>query len=109
MANTVIGSTFTIEGEILGEDELLLQGNVKGRIAVKEKLVIEQTSVVEADVAAKSIDIAGQVMGDVEAAERVELKASARLLGDLRTPRLNMADGALISGNIEMSREERVG
>lgn len=106
MANTVIGSTFTIEGEILGEDELLLQGNVKGRIAVKEKLVIEQTSVVEADIAARSIDIAGQVVGDVEAAERVELKASARLLGDLRTPRLNMADGALISGSIEMSREE---
>ena len=109
MANTVIGSSFTIEGEILSEDDLLLQGNVKGKIAVKESLVIEQTSVVEADVEARAIDIAGQVMGDVEAAERVELKATARLLGDLRTPRLNMADGALISGNIEMSRDENVG
>ena len=109
MANTVIGKSFTIEGEILGEDDLLIQGNVKGKVVIQQSLVVEQTSVVEADVAAKAIDLAGQIVGDVEAAERVELKPSARLIGDLRTPRLNMADGALISGNIEMNREESVG
>lgn len=106
MAQTIIGSSFTIEGDIVGEDDLLLQGTVKGSISLRENLIIEQSGVAEADISARTIEIAGQVTGDVAAAERVELKPEARLLGDLRTPRLNMADGAVISGNIDMHPDD---
>ena len=110
MAQTIIGRSFTVEGDIAGEDDLIVQGTVKGKISLSENLVIDESAVAEADIAAKSIDIAGQVSGDVEASERIALQSSARLIGDVRTPRLNMADGAVISGSIDMQpAEENVG
>ena len=109
MAQTIIGKNFSVEGDIVGEDDLIIQGSVKGKISLQENLVIEASALVEADISARSIDISGQVSGDVDASERIVLQPSARLTGDLRTPRLNMADGAVISGSIEMQTEEAVG
>ena len=102
MANTVIGSTRTIDGEITGSDALVVQGTIKGRIAVTENVFIENSARVEADMDAEAVEIGGAVTGNIQARGRVEIKADGRMIGDVKAPRILIADGALFKGNIDM-------
>lgn len=102
MANTVIGSTIVIDGEISGDEDLLIQGTVKGRIALKEHLVVEQSGTVEADIQTQTVQISGQVTGNIQASEKVELASGCRMVGDIKAPRILIADGAVFKGNVDM-------
>ena len=102
MANTFIGSTIVIDGEITGEEDLVIQGTVKGKIALKESLYIEPSGVVEADIETQNVDVSGQVTGNITATDKVELKAQCRVVGDIKAPRILIADGASFKGNVDM-------
>ena len=94
MANTVIGSTIVIDGEISGDEDLVIQGTVKGKISLKESLIVANSGVVEADIETQNVEIAGQVTGNIAATDRVELKSDCRVVGDIKAPRILIADGA---------------
>ncbi len=102
MANTVIGPSIIVEGEITGEEGLVVQGTVKGKIAVDEAVFVENAATVEADVDAETVEVAGTLVGNVATRSRFEIKDGGRMIGDLRSPRLLIADGALFKGNIDM-------
>ena len=102
MANTVIGSTIVIDGEITGDEDLVVQGTVKGRISLREHVHVEASGVVEANIETTTITIEGTVTGDVHASERAELKTNCRVVGDIRAPRILIADGASFKGNVDM-------
>lgn len=102
MAHTVIGSTIVIDGEVTGDEELVVQGTVKGRISLQQNLVVEETGVLEANIETATISILGTVTGDIQASERVELKPNCRVVGDIRAPRVLLADGASFKGNVDM-------
>ena len=101
-SNTVIGSNITIDGEVRGEESLIVQGTVKGRIVVSEKLTIEDGATVEADVESQNVIVSGRLTGNIVAREKVEVKADARVIGDIKSPRIAIADGASFKGNIDM-------
>jgi len=105
MANTVIGSSIVVDGEITGVESLVVQGTVKGRIGVSENLYVENSATVEADIEAASVEVGGEVTGNVTASTRVEIKAEGRMVGDVRSPRILIADGALFKGSIDMDVE----
>jgi len=107
MANTVIGSTIVIDGEISGDEDLVIRGTVKGKIVLKESCFIEATGVVEADIETQNVEIAGQVTGNILASDKVELKADCRVVGDIRSPRILIADGASFKGNVDMDVPKR--
>ena len=102
MANTVIGSSIVIDGEITGDEDLVIQGTVKGKIQLKQSLFVEGTGAVEADVQTQNVEIAGQVTGNITATDKVELKANCRVVGDVKAPRILIADGASFKGNVDM-------
>jgi cytoskeletal protein CcmA (bactofilin family) len=102
MANTVIGSGIVIDGEIGTDEELVVRGTVKGKIHGKEAVLVEANAVVEADIDARSVEVAGQVNGNVTASDRVELKADSHVTGDIRSSRILIADGASFRGSINM-------
>jgi cytoskeletal protein CcmA (bactofilin family) len=104
MANTIIGSSIVIDGEITGDEDLVIQGTVKGKIGLKESLFIENSGVVEANMEVSNVEISGQVTGNIAATEKVELKSDGRMVGDIKAPRILIADGALFKGNIDMDR-----
>lgn len=104
MANTVIGSSIVIDGEISGDEDLVIQGTVKGRIALKESLFVEGSGVVEADIETQNVEIAGQVTGNIVASDKVELKTDCRVVGDIKAPRVLIADGASFKGNVDMDK-----
>jgi cytoskeletal protein CcmA (bactofilin family) len=107
MANTIIGSTIVIDGEISGDEDLVIQGTVKGKISLKESLYVESSGVVEADIDVQNVDIGGKVTGNIVASDKVELKADCRVVGDVRAPRILIADGASFKGNVDMDVKER--
>mgnify|MGYP001547960907 CR=1 FL=1 len=102
MANTIIGSSIVIDGEISGDEDLVILGTVKGRISLKDTLQVERTGVVEADIESATVTIGGQITGNIQATERVELQADGRMVGDIKAPRILIADGASFKGNIDM-------
>jgi len=102
MANTIIGSSIVIDGEITGDEDLVIQGTVKGKIQLKESLYVEESGAVEADIETQNVDISGQVTGNITATDKVELKAQCRVVGDIKAPRILIADGASFKGNVDM-------
>ena len=83
MANTIIGSSIVIDGEISGDEDLVIQGTVKGKITLKESLFVEGSGVVEADIDTQNVEIAGRVTGNIAASDKVELKTDCRVVGDI--------------------------
>jgi len=102
MASTVIGSTIVIEGEISGEDSLLIHGTVRGRIDLRERVEVATDGVVEASIVAPVVTVYGTVAGDITADERAELRAECQVVGDVRAPRILIADGAAFKGRVDM-------
>lgn len=102
MANTVIARGITIEGEVSSDDEVVVQGTLRGKLSSKDAVSIESGAIVEADVQAGSMSIGGHVTGNVTASERVDLVAGGKLVGDVKAARLTIADGASFKGNVDM-------
>lgn len=102
MANTIIGSSIVIDGEILGEEDLTIQGTVKGKITLKENLYVENSGVVEANIETQTVTISGQVTGNIEASDKVEIKSDGRMVGDIKAPRILIADGTIFKGSVDM-------
>ncbi|MBI5507554.1 MAG: polymer-forming cytoskeletal protein [Deltaproteobacteria bacterium] len=102
MANTVIGSSIIIDGEITGDEDLVVQGTVKGKIQLKESLYVEASGKVEADIETQNTEVSGEVTGNITASDKVELKTQCRVIGDIKAPRILIADGASFKGNVDM-------
>ena len=102
MATTVIGQGITIEGEVSSEDEVVIGGVLRGKLVAEGPVTVEAEGVVEADIGAQSVAIGGNVTGNVTATDRVELRSGGRLVGDVKTARLTIADGAMFKGNVDM-------
>ena len=102
MANTVIGNSIVIDGEISGDEDLTIRGTVKGRITLSASLHVETSGVVEADIETDNVAISGSVTGNVHANEKVELKSDGKMIGDVKAPRILISDGAVFKGNVDM-------
>jgi cytoskeletal protein CcmA (bactofilin family) len=102
MAGTVIGEGLVIEGDITGDEEIVINGTLRGRLTTTDAVTVGGTAVVGADITGASLSVAGQVTGDVSASERVDIQAGGRLVGDIRAARFTIADGASFKGNVDM-------
>ena len=101
MAN--IGKSITIKGDVTGDEDLVIEGRVEGRIELKNQhLTIGPNGSVKAQIDAKQVTIVGRVTGNVSATERVEIRDSGRLEGDLVSPGLLIHEGAQVNGSISM-------
>ncbi|MCB9849291.1 MAG: polymer-forming cytoskeletal protein [Phycisphaerales bacterium] len=95
---TIIGADAVIKGELSFEKGVRLLGKFDGEITTKGNLVVADGAVLSGEVKAGSVQIDGQMSGNLEATGKVKLAASAKLEGDLRTARLEVADGATFIG-----------
>lgn len=102
MADTVIGKFITIDGELESSDDVTINGNVKGRISAEGRLVVGPSGVIEAEIDTRSVEIAGQVFGNIRASEKVEIDEGGRAVGDVKAQRILIADGAVFKGNVDM-------
>ena len=96
------GASLVLKGELSGSEDLAIEGKVEGKISLPEHvLTIGLGAQVSAEVLARVVIVHGSVTGNITAFERVEVKASGRMNGDLVAPKVQMSDGATFSGRLE--------
>jgi cytoskeletal protein CcmA (bactofilin family) len=91
-----------VVGDVTGDEDVVVNGRVEGKIRVDRKVVVSADAEVEGDIQAKSVVVGGRVHGQVTASERAELLPSGRVQGNVHAPRIVMAEGAQIQGRVVM-------
>lgn len=102
----VIGPSIHIDGDLRGEEDLLIEGEVNGTVQLKSNsLTIGAKGKVRADVYAHSIFVEGLMEGDLFGSERVAIRKTAEVRGNVTAPRVSLEEGARFKGSIEMDTE----
>ena len=105
----VVGAKTVVKGEIGGEEDVVVEGIVEGQVRIAKDLRVAQGGSVKANVSAHSVIVAGELLGDCHASHKVEITSTGRLTGNIRAPKIVIAEGAVFKGNSDMSgrKEER--
>jgi cytoskeletal protein CcmA (bactofilin family) len=103
---TVIGIETRVSGEIRGDEDLVIKGRVDGKIHLSKVLTVEKGAIVQADVDVRNLVVLGTLVGNIVASESVRLLATARVVGDLASPRVMMESGAAYRGRVDMGNIE---
>ena len=99
----VIGQSIQINGDLRGNEDLRIEGDVSGTVELKNSnLTIGKEGKVRADVYAKSVAVDGTIEGDLYATERVTVHINAQVRGNITAPRVGIEEGARFKGSIEM-------
>jgi cytoskeletal protein CcmA (bactofilin family) len=99
-----LGNSISIKGELSGSEDLTLYGHMEGSIRVPEHtLTIGPDADIRAEISAKALVIMGTVTGNVTAAEKVDIRSTGTLVGDLVSPRIAIADGGSIRGKVQQT------
>lgn len=102
---TILGPGTSLTGSLRFESSLMIRGRFEGDIDAKGALYIDEGAVITAGkVRAMSIVVAGSVKGDLEAADKVELRSTAQVRGNVKASKLRIADGVIFEGRCEMVR-----
>ncbi len=98
-----IGSTISIKGDLTGDEDLVIDGRIEGKIDLKQhKITIGKKGVVRAEMRAKIISIEGDVQGTLYGEEQIILCSSSSVRGDIIAPRVTLEDGSKFKGSIDM-------
>lgn len=101
-AANVIGRGTVIEGNIIADGDLILEGTVRGDVTTKTKLVVGSGSIVEGNILAEHAEVAGRVRGTVQASGLLTIKATSVIDGDVITKNLNVESGSTFNGRFQV-------
>jgi cytoskeletal protein CcmA (bactofilin family) len=100
-----IGKSVVIKGELSGSEDLTIEGNVEGKIELRDNiLTIGPNGKIRAEVFAKAVVVLGEVVGNVTASEKVDIRDNGSVDGDITSPRVAIAEGAHFRGSVDMQR-----
>ena len=100
-AQTVIGRGAHVRGRVTGDADLEIHGHVEGEVTVSGELTVETHGLVLANLSARRLIVRGAVRGDLVAEESILLEDGARVVGDVRAPRVSIGQGALVRGYVQ--------
>jgi cytoskeletal protein CcmA (bactofilin family) len=102
-----VGKSVKIVGQIYTKEDLYVDGDVEGTIeSLENKVTIGPNGRVQASIKAREVIILGQVQGNVETSDKVDLRKDAKLVGDITTARISIEDGAIFKGSIDIRKPE---
>jgi cytoskeletal protein CcmA (bactofilin family) len=103
----MIGKTIKIKGEITADEDLVVDGQVEGKISLTKDLIVGKSGQINANVQAQSVTLGGRFKGDIHARDRVALESTAFLEGNVAAPRLSISDGAYFKGSVDMGGADK--
>jgi cytoskeletal protein CcmA (bactofilin family) len=107
--SATIGKAVKIVGQIYSNEDLYVDGEVEGTVeAMEHKLTIGPNGTVKATVKAREVAVLGSIAGNVEATDKIEIRKDAKLVGDIKTARIIIEDGAYFKGSIDIVKPEPV-
>lgn len=106
--SAVIGKSVVIRGQIIAREDLVVDGEVEGGIieAQEHRLTVGPNGKVNSGIKAREVVVLGSVNGNVEASEKIDIRKDARLVGDIKTARIVIEDGAYFKGSIDIQKTE---
>ena len=105
----VIGSSLVVKGDVHGEEDLVIQGQIEGKVVLKKNsITVGSNGRVKADLYGKQIIIEGSVQGNLFGEDKIIVKKSGNVRGNLLAPRINLEEGAKFKGSIDMEGAEAV-
>jgi cytoskeletal protein CcmA (bactofilin family) len=103
-----LGKNVTVKGQIFSREDLTIDGEVEGTIECHDhRLTIGPNARVQAGLKAREIIIHGSIQGNVEATDKIDIKKEAKLVGDIKTSRIVIEDGAYFKGSIDISKSAK--
>ena len=103
-----IGKSIVINGELSGSEDLTIEGRVDGKIELRDHvLTVGSNGRIKAQISAKAIVVLGQVTGNLNATEKVDIKETGSVEGDVVAPRVAIADGSHFKGSIDMQKKDQ--
>lgn len=105
VGGTMIGPGLTVDGRIRAKEEVRVQGRITGNMDVRGKVVVEAGGEVTANIKADEIVIRGRVKGNIDC-HRANIEPGGELIGDVASPRMILADGAVFKGKIDMAPKD---
>jgi cytoskeletal protein CcmA (bactofilin family) len=103
----MVGKAVVVKGEIHSREDLYIDGEIQGTVELMEsKLTIGPNGRIQASVRAREVVVFGNVQGNVEALEKIDIRKDAKLVGDIRTARIVIEDGAYFKGSIDIIKPE---
>ncbi len=103
-----IGRSLVIKGEISGAESLFIDGRVEGTISFPEnRVTIGRSGNVAANIVAKELVIMGKVRGNVDCADRLDIRSEGELSGDVITHRISIEEGAVLKGGVEVRQSDK--
>ena len=107
--SATIGKSVSIKGQIYSREDLFIDGEVNGTIELAEsKVTVGPNGKVQASLRAREIVVLGTIHGNVEATDKVDIRKEAKLVGDIKTSRIVIEDGAYFKGSIDIIKVETV-
>jgi len=101
-----IGKSVVIKGELNGSEDLTIEGHVEGKIELRDHvLTIGPNGKIKAQLHAKAIVVLGEVIGNVTATEKVDIRENGSVEGDITSPRVAIAEGAHFRGSVDMQNK----
>ena len=105
--SAVIGKSVMIKGQIVSREDLTIDGDVEGTVELHEhRLTVGPHGTVKAGVKAREIIVLGTIEGNVDVTDRIDIRKDARLVGDIKTARIVIEDGAFFKGSIDIQRPD---
>lgn len=103
--SAALGKNVTVKGQIVAREDLTIDGEVEGTVECHDhRLTIGPNARVQSNLKAREIVIHGSIQGNVEAADKIDIKKEAKLVGDIKTSRIVIEDGAYFKGSIDISK-----
>jgi cytoskeletal protein CcmA (bactofilin family) len=101
-----IGKSVVIKGELAGSEDLTLEGQVEGQIELRQHvLTIGPHGRIKAEVFAKTVIVLGEVVGNITASEKIDIRDNGKVDGNIVAPRVAIAEGAHFRGSVDMQRK----
>jgi cytoskeletal protein CcmA (bactofilin family) len=105
--SATIGKAVKVVGQIYSKEDLYVDGDLEGTVeAMEHKVTIGPHGTVHASVKAREVVALGNIQGNVEATEKIEIRKDAKLIGDIKTARIIIEDGAYFKGSIDIVKPE---
>jgi cytoskeletal protein CcmA (bactofilin family) len=108
-AETIVGTSVKLKGNLKSDGDVIIDGVVTGEVRTKGSVKIGPNANIIANVKAKNVSVSGAVQGNVEAADRLEISETGKVLGDISANVLSIAPGAVFSGKsvmVEVHKED---
>ena len=105
--SAALGKSVIVKGQIFSREDLTIDGEVEGTVELQEhRLTVGPNGKVVASIKAREVVVLGTIHGNVETSDRIDIRRDAKLVGDIRTARIVIEDGAYFKGNIDIIRAD---